>query len=122
MSDATMLERWFATMDSDEPERVLDFITEDFQISVVFSAGPGGAISDFSGDRAALVQYLDQRLKDVRTHAVLSGVRTGNDELVLGEVTQGPEWEASFVAAARIAADGRVSRLLIGRSPGARFS
>lgn len=122
MSDAVMLEKWFATMDSDTPERVLDFICDDFQISVVFSGGPGGPISDFSGDRAALVAYLEQRLKDVRSHYVLSGVRVGDEELVLGEVKQGAEWEASFVAAAKVADDGRVSRLLIGRSPGTRFS
>jgi hypothetical protein len=119
---APLLERWFATMDSAQPEEVLEFISEDFQISVVFSAGPGGAMSDFSGDREALVGYLAQRLKDVRRHTVLSGARTGSDELVLGEVSQRGEFEASFVAAARLTADGKVSRLLIGRSPGARFS
>jgi hypothetical protein len=119
---APLLERWFATMDSANPEGVLEFISDDFQISVVFSGGPGGPMSDFSGDRAALIAYLAQRLKDVRTHTVLSAVRTGSDELLLGEVSQQGTFEASFVAAARLTADGKVSRLLMGRSPGTQFS
>jgi hypothetical protein len=122
MSDAELLTRWFSTMDSDTPEKVLDFISDDFQLSIVFSGGAGGPLTDFSGDRAALIGYLEQRLKDVRRHAVLSGVRSGDEELVLGEVTRGSLWEASFVAAAKVNDEGRVSRLLIGRSPGARFS
>jgi len=122
MSGAPTLARWFATMDSDTPEEVLEFISDDFQLSVLFSAGPAGPVTDFSGDRAALVGYLEQRLKDVRRHEVLTGHRTGDDEFVLGQVSREGEWEASFVAVARLAADGRVSRLLIGRSPGTRFS
>ena len=52
---------------------------------------------------------------------MLSDAGTGTNELVLGEVRQQGMFEASFVAAARIT-DGRVSRLLIGRSPGTKFS
>jgi hypothetical protein len=118
---APLLRGWFAAMDGPAPEQVLGLIADDFSMSVVFSAGPSGPVSDFSGDRSALVSYLSQRLKDTRTHRVLSDAGTGPDELVLGEVHRHGVFEASFVAAARIT-DGRVSRLLIGRSPGTRFS
>ena len=37
MSATPFLERWFETMDSDTPERVLDHITDDFTMSVQFS-------------------------------------------------------------------------------------
>lgn len=122
MTHTPMLKRWFAAMDSDRPEDVLGMITDDFQLSVLFSGGPGGPVTDFSGDREALVHYLDQRLKDVRRHVVLSGSRTSEDEHVLGEVSREGEWEASFVAVARVTPEGRVRRLLIGRSPGTRFT
>jgi hypothetical protein len=107
-------------MDSDRPERVLDLIAPDFRMSVVFSTGTEG--TDFSGDRDALVDYLAQRLRDVRRHVVLSSAVTGSDELVLGQVHLDGRFEASFVAAARLAADGLVQRLLIGRSPGISFT
>lgn len=114
-----LLQKWFAEMDGASPERVLDYITDDFQISVVFSTGD--TVADFSGDRAALVGYLEQREVNTRTHHILSGSVVGPDELVLGEVRRSGVFEASFVAAARVQPDGRASRLLIGRSPGARF-
>jgi hypothetical protein len=120
MSAVSPLREWFSIMDSDQPERILELISADFRMSVVFSTGAEG--TDFSGDREALVAYLAQRLRDVRRHRVLSSARTGPDELVLGEVQRDGVFEASFVAAARLTEDGLVRRLLIGRSPGTRFT
>jgi hypothetical protein len=117
---AALLTRWFKIMDSDAAEEVLDLIADDFQLSVVFATGTGSA-QDFSGDRSALEGYLDQRLKGVRTHIVLSAASAGADELVLGEVRRGDAFEATFVAAARLDDAGRVRRLMIGRSPGVAF-
>jgi hypothetical protein len=121
---AELLTLWFRVMDSDTPEQVLDFITDDFQLAIVFSTGTGGTVSDFSGDRAALVSYLQQREVNTRTHIILSTSRVGDHEHVLGEVQrQGGQYEASFTAAALLDESGhRVRRLLIGRSPGARFT
>jgi len=114
------LERWFAAMDSDRPEAVLDMISADFHMSVVFSTDD--VAQDFSGGRDALVAYLDQRLKNVRVHRLLSVATSGDDELVLGEVHLEGSYEASFVASARLTHDGLVRRLLIGRSPHTRFT
>jgi hypothetical protein len=119
---APLLSKWFDQMDGDTPEKVLGYITNDFHMSVVFSTGGGGTTADFSGDRQALVHYLDQRLKSVRTHHILSAAKVDKDELVVGEVRQQGVYEATFVAAARIEPDGRASRLLIGRAPGTVFS
>jgi hypothetical protein len=118
---APLLTKWFDQMDGDTPEQVLDYITDDFHMSVVFSTGEGGTAADFSGDREALIGYLDQRLKSVRTHHILSAAKADKDELVVGEVRQRGVYEASFVAAARVEPDGRASRLLIGRAPGTVF-
>jgi len=117
---APVLTRWFRIMDSAEPERILDLITDDFRFSVVFSTGPDAAM-DFSGARRELEGYLDQREKGVRTHLVLSAATTGDDELVLGEVHRGDRFEATFVASARLDPAGRVRRMMIGRSPGVAF-
>jgi hypothetical protein len=116
-----LLTKWFDQMDGDTPDQVMDYITDDFHMSVVFSTGSDGSAADFSGDRKALVGYLDQRLKSVRTHHILSAAKTGKDELVVGEVRRDGAYEASFVAAARVEDDGRASRLLIGRAPGTKF-
>jgi hypothetical protein len=115
-----VLARWFKIMDSDAPEEILDLITEGFAFSVVFSTGANGA-ADFAGGRRELEGYLEQRERGVRTHVVLSAATAGNDELVVGEVRRGSDFEATFAAAARLDGAGRVRRLMIGRSPGVDF-
>ncbi|MFI9777580.1 hypothetical protein ACIHCV_23195 [Streptomyces sp. NPDC051956] len=117
---APFLTAWFEILDSDEPNRILDLISDDFSLSILFSTGDGNA-TDFAGDRAALVGYLQQRERGTRTHHRLSATTLGQDELFLGEVRRGEVPEASFVAAGRVNTDGRLERLLIGRSSQIRF-
>jgi hypothetical protein len=117
---APFLTAWFEILDSDEPDRILDLISDDFSLSILFSTGDGNA-TDFAGDRSALVGYLQQRERGTRTHHRLSATTLGQDELFLGEVRRGEVPEASFVAAGRVNADGRLERLLIGRSSQIRF-
>lgn len=113
---APVLTRWFATIDSDTPEEILDLIAPGFRFSIVFSVGDGTAV-DFAGGREAMEGYLAQREKGVLTHHVLSASTVGADELVLGQARRGGDFESTFVAAARLDAEGRVRSLMIGRSP-----
>ncbi len=121
MTATPFLERWFAIMDSDSPDGVLDLITDDFKMSVQFSKGEGQA-AEFVGDRAGLVAYLDQREKSVLVHHVTEGARAGDVELVLGRTTRDGSFEASFNASALIDAEtARCRRLLICRTPELEF-
>jgi hypothetical protein len=115
------LSRWFEIMDSDEPERVLDLITDDFVMSVQFSKGQGRS-AEFVGDRAGLVAYLEQREKSVLVHHVTHGAKVGDVELVLGRTTRDGAFEASFNASALVdAGSNKCRRLLIGRTPQLEF-
>lgn len=121
MSTTPFLERWFEIMDSDQPERVLDLITDDFVMSVQFSQGAGQS-AEFVGDRAGLEAYLEQREKSVLVHHVTHGARVGDVELVLGRTTRDRDFEASFNASALIdVASDTCRRLLIGRTPQIEF-
>ncbi|MCX2729134.1 nuclear transport factor 2 family protein [Saccharopolyspora sp. NFXS83] len=113
---APTLTRWFALIDSDHPEGILDLIAPDFRFSIVFGTGAGQA-TDFAGRREALEGYLRQREKGVLTHHVVSASVDGHDELVLGETRRGEVFESTFVAAARLGTGGAVRNLMIGRSP-----
>lgn len=113
---AAVLTRWFAVMDSDTPEDILGMIAPEFRFSIVFGTG-GGEASDFAGGREAMEGYLAQREKSVLTHHVLSSATVGSDEHVLGQARRGADFESTFVAVARIDADGKVAALMIGRSP-----
>lgn len=121
MSATPFLEHWFAIMDSDDPDRVLDLITDDFVMSVQFAKG-GGESAEFVGDRAGLIAYLEQREKSVLVHHLTSSARVDDVELVLGRTTRDGAFEASFNASALLDAEGkRCRRLLIGRTPHLEF-
>lgn len=122
MSDtaAPFLTAWFEIMDSDEPARILDLITENFTFSILFSTG-GDTATDFAGGRPALEHYLQQREKGVLTHHLVAAGTSGRTELFVGEVRRAGIPVASFVAAGQIGVSGRLERLLIGRSPAVRF-
>ena len=121
MSTTPFLERWFEILDSEQPERVLDLITDDFVMSVQFSKGAGES-AEFVGDRAGLEAYLEQREKSVLVHHVTHGARVGDVELVLGSTTRDAGFEASFNASALLDASGeKCRRLLIGRTPQIEF-
>jgi hypothetical protein len=122
MTSTPFLEAWFAILDSDEPERVLDRITDDFVMSIQFSKGEGQS-AEFVGDRAGLVAYLEQREKSVLVHEVTRGARVDDVELMLGLTTRDGAFEASFIASALIdPATDRCRRLLIGRTPQIEFT
>lgn len=121
MSATPLLRAWFEIMDSTTPERVLDMITDDFRLSILFSTGDKAA--EFEGDRAGLEVYLAQREVSVLTHHILQGAVVDGTELVLGETRRDGAFEASFNASAQLAEDTRlVRRLLICRSPSVRFT
>ncbi|ETD33235.1 hypothetical protein W823_09025 [Williamsia sp. D3] len=115
-----VLARWFEYMDSDDPDRVLTMITDDFMMSVQFSKG-GGQSAEFVGDRDGLIAYLAQREKSTLVHHIDSGAVVSDVELVLGRTTRNGDFEASFNATAQLDAAGKVRRLLIARTPEVAF-
>jgi hypothetical protein len=117
-----VLETWFGFMDSDRPERVLDMITPDFQMSIQFSTGAGQA-SEFLGDRAGLVSYLEQREVSVLVHHLTHGSRVDDVEIALGKTTRDGTFEAAFNVSAELEpGTEKVRRLLIARTPEIEFS
>lgn len=121
MTTVPVLTRWFGYMDSDDPDRVLGMIADDFTMSVQFSKG-GGRSAEFVGDRAGLVAYLAQREKSTLIHHIDVGVEAGEYELVVGRTTRGGAFEASFTATAQLDSTGAVRRLLIARTPEVAFA
>lgn len=121
MSDTPLLHAWFDILDGDDPDRVLDRITDDFTLSILFATADGSA--EFHGDRDALVGYLAQREKSTLVHHILKGAKVDDTEMVLGETRRQGAFEASFNASARLTLDGtQIERLLICRTPKVNFS
>jgi ketosteroid isomerase-like protein len=126
--EAGVLRRLFELIDGPDPARCVELLAPDVRFSVVFSQGRGEA-RDFAGDRRAFDDYLAQRGVPTWTHHVLaaSAHRVLGDsdyhdvEVALGETRQDGMPVATFVAAVRLAADGRIDRYVVGRSPAVLF-
>ncbi len=115
-----VLRRMYELLDGPDPERSLEMLSRDLRFSIVFSQGPGDA-QDFAGGRAEFDGYMAQRGAPAWTHHVLSSSFDGRVEVVFGETRRGGAPVASFVAAARVDADGRIDRYIVGRSPAVLF-
>jgi hypothetical protein len=110
----------YELIDGPSPERCRELLAEDLRFSIVFSNGPGAA-QDFAGGREAFNGYLSQRGTPTWTHHVLTETAHGGVEVVLGETRQDGAPLATFVAAARVDADGRMDRYVVGRSTAVLF-
>jgi hypothetical protein len=120
LSDRGLLHRMYELIDGPQPERCRELLADGLRFSIVFSSGPGTA-EDFAGGRTEFDGYLAQRGEPTWTHHVLAESARGAVELVLGETRQAGEPLATFVAAARIDADGRIDRYVVGRSTAVLF-
>jgi hypothetical protein len=108
MTETPFLHAWFEIMDSDTPERVLDLITDDFEMSIQFSKGEGQS-AEFLGDRAGLVAYLEQREKSVLVHHITEGARVGDVEFLYGKVTDGGVTTGRVLSGVRLGDDGLIA-------------
>jgi ketosteroid isomerase-like protein len=114
------MHRFYALLDGGDTARTLDMLAEDLQVSILFSDPRTGA-REFAGGRDEYDAYMAQRGTPSWTHHVLAELVDGDVEIVLGETRQNGAQLASFVAAAELDADGRISRYLVGRSPAVLF-
>jgi hypothetical protein len=114
------LRRFYELLDGPRAERSLDMLAGDLRFSILFSNGPGEA-QDLAGGRAEFDAYMAQRGAPAWTHHVLAELVDGDVEVVFGETRQDEAPLASFVAAIKLDADGRISRYIVGRSPAVLF-
>jgi hypothetical protein len=115
-----VLRRLLEVIDGPDPGRCRELLAADLRFSIVFSNGARAA-QDFAGGRPAFDGYLAQRGAPTWTHHVLTESADGAVEVVLGETRQDGVPLATFVAAARVDADGRIDRYIVGRSPAVLF-
>ena len=78
--------------------------------------------TEFAGGREEFDDYMAQRGTPAWTHHVLAESREGRIETVLGQTRQDGRPIATFVAAARLDAAGRIDRYIVGRSPAVTFA
>jgi hypothetical protein len=115
-----VLRRLMEVIDGPDPGRCRELLAADLRFSIVFSDGNGTA-QDFAGGRRAFDHYLAQRGAPTWTHHLLAESAGEAVEIAFGETRQDGAPLATFVAAARLDADGRIDRYIVGRSPAVLF-
>jgi hypothetical protein len=118
---AGFLRRFYETVDRNEAEPVMALLSDDLRFSILFSTEREGDARDFAGGYAEFDAYMRQRGAPAWTHHVLAESADNGVELAFGETRQDGRVEATWVAAATLDADGRLSRYIVGRSPAVAF-
>jgi hypothetical protein len=118
---AGFLRRFYEIVDRNEAEPVMALLSDELRFSILFSTEPGGDARDFAGGYAEFDSYMRQRGAPTWTHYVLAESADNGVELAFGETRQGGRVVATWVAAATLDADGRLSRYIVGRSPAVAF-
>jgi hypothetical protein len=118
---AGFLRRFYEIVDGNDTERVLAMLSDELRFSILFSTEPGGDARDFAGGYEEFEGYMRQRGAPAWTHHVLAESAENGVELAFGETRQDGQVVATWVAAATLDTDGRLSRYIVGRSPAVTF-
>jgi hypothetical protein len=118
----SFFERYFAALDGPDPHSSLDMVAEDLQFVIEWAAGPDARCRQITGGRAELRGFIDAGDRGAWVHHVLHCAGDDQAEFAAGETRDpGGARVASFVAVAELAADGRMRRYLVARSPAIFF-
>jgi hypothetical protein len=112
------LARYFAALDGPDPMSALELVSDELRFAALFSTDASSDNRQFLGGRAELAAYIEQRGDPGWRHHIVGAALDGDVELAWGE-TRYPDGSlaATFVVAARLDADGRLERLIAGRTP-----
>jgi len=115
--------RYFAALDGEQPLSAMEMVDEDAEFAILWAPDEERRSDQFLGGRAELTRFTEAGDTSGWGHHILASTRIGDVELVLGETrTDAGEFIGTFVTAAKLDAEGKMVRYLVGRSPAIRFS
>jgi ketosteroid isomerase-like protein len=115
---AARLRRFFAQMDSEDPHRVLSWMSDAFEFTVLFSTGADVPVTEFRGGIAEWRDYLAQRPAEERPWHELAVVAGADDiATAFGRTRLGPDVVAAFTATLKFDGAGNIVRYFAARTP-----
>jgi hypothetical protein len=115
--------RYFEALDGRDPLSALAMVSDDHEFAILFSTKLDERSRQFVGGPDELRAFTEAGDMEGWAHYILHRAVVGDVELVLGETRRDDGTHlGTFVNAARIGADGRMTRYLTARSPGLRFT
>jgi hypothetical protein len=116
-SAESRLRRFFAQMDSDDPSRVLSWMSDGFEFAVLFSTAAEVPVTEFRGGLGQWREYLAQRPVENRPWhelAIVAGAETV--ATAFGRTRLGSAVVAAFTATLKFDEAGNISRYFAART------
>ncbi len=119
----SFFERYFAALDGPEPLTSLELVADDVRFAIFWAAGSDRKSGQFLGGRAELREFIEAGdMRDWAHYVTRVAHSDERTEFVLGETRRNDGSRiATFLAAAELDADGRMSRYMVARTPGLEF-
>lgn len=116
--------RFFAALDGPTPTASLDFVADDMRFSIFWTAGAGRESEQYVGGKEDLRQFVEAGGVRTWTHHLTRAAVVDGVEMVVGETRydESGERAATFVAAAELDAQGRMTRYMVARTPAIGFA
>ncbi len=115
-------DHYFEALDGPDPLSALEQVSDELQFSILFSTKLDERSRQFVGGLDELRSFTDAGDMEGWAHYILASAVVDDVEIVLGETRRDDGTHlGTFVNAARIGDDGRMTRYITARSPGIRF-
>ena len=114
--------RYFQALDGPDPLSALEMVGDGALFSILFSTKTDERSRQFVGGPEELREFTEAGDMEGWAHYILRSAVVGDVELVLGETRRDDGTHlGTFVNAARLDGEGRMTHYLTARSPGIRF-
>jgi len=118
----SFFERFFAALDGPDPHSAMDLVTEDLEFAIQWAPGSDRKSHQLLGGPDELRAMTDAGDMSGWAHYVLQSGGDDRIEFALGETRyESGERIGTFLAVAELAADGRMRRYMVARSPAIAF-
>jgi hypothetical protein len=122
MVSAGFFDLYFEALDGDDPLSALEQVSDDLEFALLFSTKCDERSRQFRGGPAELRTFTEAGDMSDWAHYVLARTAVDGVEVVLGETRRDDGTHlGTFVSAARLDGEGRMTRYLTARSPAVRF-
>ena len=120
----TFFERFFGVLDGPDPVSSLDFVADDVRFAIFWTAGAGRESEQHLGGKEELRQFVEAGGVRTWTHHLTRTSNVHGVEMVVGETRSDETGEraATFVAAAELDDEGRMTRYMVARTPAIGFT
>ena len=120
---AGFFERYFEALDGPEPLSALELVSPDLQFAILFSTKLDERSRQFVGGPDELRAFTEAGDMEGWAHHIVARTVVDDVQIVLGETRRDDDGThlGTFVNAARIGADGRMTHYVTARTPGLRF-